>query len=468
VCVAISTVLNNPHKKQAPPKAHSHLPTVPTADLPRVKRRDFDGYLNSIGPEWDRFQKSSRLGREGAADLSGLSSSAGASSSFSLGNNNGSSVPATPTTPSTPLPPVKETLPSLDTVPTVFFERNFDLGNPRTFALVTDPSSSSSSFSSLGSSSTPGSFAASSGSDSSDLTPTSLAHAGPLLDHLSHHADTIEQHLVLEIQARSSSFFAALTNLHDLRSESAQCLSRTQNLRAQLSAIGEGGARPGLEAVRREVKVGNVRRVKEGVGVVERTVGMTGEARGLVEAGEWSRALGMVERMEGMWEHGETAENEGDGIDPVPRKGIALSSLKAFSALPDHLRALTLEIASSLTSELVCTLQSDWGERAQPRAEDEPWDDTTARETLRPLVDGLIRTKSVMPALEKWRESVTGMVKSLIRSVGCISYSTLGCVLIGCHSIFPTSNSPQRTSILTTHSWPLHYRLWSTKNSWTF
>ncbi|KIM71977.1 hypothetical protein PILCRDRAFT_16564 [Piloderma croceum F 1598] len=61
---AISTVLNNPHKKQAPPKAHSSLPSVTPADLPRVRRKDFDSYLRAVAPEWERFEHNSQLGRE--------------------------------------------------------------------------------------------------------------------------------------------------------------------------------------------------------------------------------------------------------------------------------------------------------------------------------------------------------------------------------------------------------------------
>lgn len=69
---AISTVLNSPYKKQAPPKAHSTLPALPPAELPRVKRKDFEPYLNAMRAEWDRFENGLQLGREGAAQMEPL------------------------------------------------------------------------------------------------------------------------------------------------------------------------------------------------------------------------------------------------------------------------------------------------------------------------------------------------------------------------------------------------------------
>ena len=66
---AISTVLNHPHKRHAPPKAHSSLPSVPPADLPRVRRKDFDSYLKAITPEWEKYQQNSQLGKEGQAQI---------------------------------------------------------------------------------------------------------------------------------------------------------------------------------------------------------------------------------------------------------------------------------------------------------------------------------------------------------------------------------------------------------------
>ena len=119
---AISTILNNPHKKSAPPKAHAAVPPVPPTDLPRVRRKDFDSYLRAITPDWENFQRNTELGVEGTAHTNNVES---------LWSSNPLDVPPTPGT-ARPLP--AKALPPLDTVPPVFFEPGFDLGNPTTFS----------------------------------------------------------------------------------------------------------------------------------------------------------------------------------------------------------------------------------------------------------------------------------------------------------------------------------------------
>ncbi|KAF7970219.1 hypothetical protein HWV62_24748 [Athelia sp. TMB] len=388
---AISTVLNNPHKKQAPPKAHSALPSAAPADLPRVRRKDFDSYLRAVGPEWDRYERNAQLGREGAARLDGSSSS--------------SEVTRKP----------GRAIPPLNVVPTVFFDASFNLGDPGTFNAVTEQS------------------------DGED--PSSLSHSLPLLEKLSHYADTIEQHLVQEISLRSTSFFAALTNLHDLRSESEECLDRIAKLRGLLSDVDEKSAKKGLQIIRQDGKVRNLRKVAHGVKEIEGVVEMTGVARGLVGAGQWGEALNVIEEMDALWkaESTETSstilptrrqtssplpsmpESPPPG-DPMPKRrslSVPLSSLQAFANLPQHLQTLTLEIASSLTTELVDVLRLDLLERINLESGEggNHEIDRSLRDRLRPLLQGLSRTKGMREATVSWREVVLSEVRGTMKRV---------------------------------------------------
>ena len=148
---AISTVLNNPHKKQAPPKAHSSLPSVPPADLPRVRRKDFDSYLKAIKPEWDKYERNTQLGKEGQAHVDPTRFGAieeeedeeatDADDGTLTIQRQRSSSTATSTVPPSPLPQQARSIPPLDTVPQVFFHPNFNLGDARTFDAVTEQSS---------------------------------------------------------------------------------------------------------------------------------------------------------------------------------------------------------------------------------------------------------------------------------------------------------------------------------------
>ncbi|KAF9014055.1 Vps54-like protein-domain-containing protein [Cyathus striatus] len=424
----ISTVLNNPHKKQAPPKAHSSLPAVTPADLPRVRRKDFDSYLRAISPEWQRFEHNAKLGREGQAQIQRMMDE----------ETNTVTPRASMASDAPPLTAaLKKTLlirtgeiPPLESVPSVFFQKDFNLGDARTFGKVTEQE----------------------GVSPFDDDPLSNTYALsiPLLEKYSHYADTVEQHLVREISIRSHSFFAALTNLQDLQSESEHCLDRISRLRMLLKEVDDKQAKKGLEAVRKEVKLTNVEKVKEGVKLITGVVEMTGVARGLVNAGQWGEALGMVEEIEKLWDL-ETAneddlrtprpilrpekrngrlsplpptpeEEENSTVGEVPpppppktpeRSQIPLSSLHAFSALPSHLRALTMEIAASLSSELVAVLRSDLEMRISGTTVGANIE--SLKDRLTPLLQGLVRTKGVKEGVLSWREIVLGEIRSVVK-----------------------------------------------------
>ncbi|TFK92261.1 Vps54-domain-containing protein [Polyporus arcularius HHB13444] len=411
---AISNVVNNPHKKSAPPKAHSALPAVPPADLPRVRRKDFDSYLRAVAPEWERFVHNAEQGRDGVAQIEEQLPS---SSSASM------ELPLTPRTPRPP-PPGKA-LPPLETVPPVFFEREFNLGDPRTFAAVTEQREGE-----------------------EDTDPSSLSHSLPLLEKLSHYADTIEQHLIREISIRSTSFFAALANLQDLQTESEQCLDRISHLRGLLKDVDEKGAKRGLEIVRKEGKLRNMGTVQDGVRFVGSVMEMTGVARSLVGAGQWGEALDMIEELHKLWHLENTpaqpirpplnpTKNGRSSPSPLPTvmesppatppplplssaPQIPLASLRAFAALPEHLRTLTMEITASLTSEFVNLLRHDLVERIDTNQEG--WSEErrqafnmSLRDRIRPLLQSLIRTKGVLEATLSWREIVMTEVRSTLK-----------------------------------------------------
>lgn len=350
-----------------------------------------------MAPEWDRFERNTQLGKEGAAQLDASRSS--------------SDIPRA-------LP--GRAIPSLDVVPPIFFDTRFNLGDPRTWNSVTE--------------------------QTDDQDPSSLSHSLPLLEKLSHYADTIEQHLVQEISLRSTSFFAALTNLHELRSESEECLDRISKLRSLLSDVDEKGAKRGLQVIRRDARLRNVGKVRSGVREVESVVEMTGVAKGLVSTGRWSEALGVIEEMEGLWNtepvpskvltavlSPKSGRSNGarsplpsmpESPPPQPLTGlpslsVPLSSLHAFSNLPAHLRTLTMEIASTLTTDLVEVLRLDLVERINLNTGEggNAALDESLKNRLRPILQGLSRTKGMREATVSWREVVLTEVRGTIKRV---------------------------------------------------
>ena len=441
---AISTVVNNPHKKSAPPKAHAAVPPAPRVELPRVRRKDFNSYLSAVEPEWGAFQRNTEFGRVGSAQLE--------ESPMTDAFNDMDSQ-------RTPLPP--KSLPPLSSVPEVFFKPAFDLGDPRTFDAVAEVPSASTSSSSYSSTPRP----------TSPMTPhdpSTLAHSLPLLEKLSHHADTIEQHLVHEIARRATPFFAALSNLQDLQEESARCLKRVQDLREQLGRVGERGARRGLHGVQREIRLAHLREVQSVVRAVSGVIETVGIVRGLVDDGQWGEALDGVDDLHAMWdgptapgpasplapspqasqlpsvaeeeplgdEEEEVESGEDESVSVEPELEIPLSRLKAFAALPSQLQTLTQEITSSLTSDLVSTLKIDLLERIN-RTDTSSSDQTDVRDTLRPLIQGLVRTKNLKEGIAEWRGVVLGEVQGIVQQVFLLSLDLAWAEGVSHHSIYP-------------------------------
>ncbi|KAF5373709.1 hypothetical protein D9758_000748 [Tetrapyrgos nigripes] len=363
---AISTVLNNPHRKQAPPKAHSALPAVPPADLPRVRRKDFDSYLRAISADWEKLRQ--------------LHPSTSSSSEAEL---------------EIPPPP----LASLDQVPRVFFNSDFDLSSAATFAEVTEAN------------------------EADLLDPTALGHALPLLEKFSHYADTIEVHLAHEIALRSHSFFAALTNLNLLQSESTQCLSQISRLRGMLEEVDTGVAKRGLEIVKLEKKLTNLKAVESNVEGVKDVVGVTSQGRDYIGRKSWNEALGVVQKLEGMWEPSTAPpvndqtipeEDENEETSQAGRRlSVPLSSLYAFSALPNHLQSLTMEIATALSDELVEVLREDLSRRIDEGNKNR--NSHKMKDRLTPLLEGLLQTQGLKEATLSWREVVLGEIRGVIQ-----------------------------------------------------
>ena len=432
--LAISTVLNNPHKRQAPPKAHSSLPTIPAVDLPRVRRKDFESYLRAIAPEWERYEENLKLGQEGQAQVD-----------INLSTPRNSIGGELPTTPRQLDSPRGKYIPPLNSVPAIFFEKAFNLGDPRTFANVTEQDAASALL-------TP--------QDDSFADPFSLSHSLPLLEKFSHYADTVEQHLVREISLRSTSFFAALANLQDLQTESEHCLDRIGKLRTRLQDVDKNCARSGLEMVRKECKMANLSRVRDGVKMISGVVEMTGVAKGLVSAGQWGEALDIIEEIDKLWQaeeavpegtvverptvskptsnlHNGNGDAHGSSLPPTPEESsktqqteetqttkhishqysVALSSLHSFSALPSHIRMLTMEIAASLSSELVSVLRSDLEVRINSNGKADADADQGFKDRLKPLLLNLVRTKGLKEGMLSWREVVLIELRGVVKKV---------------------------------------------------
>lgn len=346
-----------------------------------MARSEFDEYLNEVGPAWERWQKESRLGREGTADL--RESVNGGSVGLGLGGveeQGGSSLPRVR----------EEELPPLDGVPQIFFDPAFNLSNPRTFDLVTEriqltPSNSPQ----LRAADDPDPLDTPSQGPAFEpipglgpLTLNDLATDQILQEKLSHYTAVIESHLVREIGLRSSSFFSALSNLQSLHQQGEDTLAKITELQAALSkeekGVG-GSAKRGLEILRGQARRRGLEKIEESVRAVEELWSGVEAVKEMVEHGEWVGALEVSEQIEAMY-HGSSTTDTDDstpGFADSPSFDLAtpstattpkrrarasklnLTRVRALDGVPKKLALLRAQVAKSLESELIGVLEHE-------------------------------------------------------------------------------------------------------------
>ncbi|KAF8609922.1 Vps54-domain-containing protein [Ceratobasidium sp. AG-I] len=447
---AISTVLNNPKAKPNPLKASkAPQPPVHSPDLKRIRRKDFDPYLKTIGPAWQRFEQSKKAGHEagpgfGPPNISRFPSSDGTQSSSlpgtpDLGDQNGADVgPRSDLTP-------------LSSVPSVYFNPSFDLSDPRTFASVTDQGVGTS-------------------QERMSSSPTDIALNHILQEKMSHYMDVVEQHLVREIAIRSVPFFAALSNLQDLQTEGAACLSRIARLKTQLHEVDSCQARRGLQVIHLQTKRDNIKQLQREVKNL-REVGETiAMAKHLEDEGDHFEALGLTESVETLLENkaeseippttpsrpGHEVQDSGDvfslptviespdaptlnfprsdveqpgppsakALPPTPNKPrVDLTSLASLSELPSKLANLRSSISVALQKDLLALLVQDHvdqtanlesstsGNSSTTSTRSEAW-----MAQLRVLLDGLLRTSGVERASASYKDVALAQIRMLVRA----------------------------------------------------
>lgn len=447
--LAISTVLNNPNRSQAPLKSsRAPLPVAISPDLPRVRRKDFDTYVNAITPAWEQFSRHTPQ-RTASSSLMVHASIKGKT----------------------------REIPPLSTVPAIFFDPSFDLRNPRTFASVTeqnDPSTSS----------------------RQSLNPDDISLNQVLQEKLSHYMDVVEQHLTREVQTRSTSFFAALSNLQDLQTEGADCLDRISSLRRRLRGVDSNIARRGLQTIKLQKKLSNLRTVEQATTALKELTEMLSMCDRLIGEANWDEALALLALLEDISypqsyltvgsenDRGPSLQNGGishteSGVPSLrppavpgeraaatwPKKRhstvsvaqepsqlrqmtYSISSLSALSSLPDRISIARSRISSSLRSSIVDLLRSDLIDRFEMSASSNSIasENNKLRQRLIPLWQGLLKTGGTSQMLHAYHDMVLSSVRSCVRKViRAFGQCLPACLLVAHNAHSPGQRLPQKT-----------------------
>lgn len=281
-------------------------------------------------------------------------------------------------------------LPSLDSIPPVFFDTDFDIGNPSTWAAVMAAADA-------------------------DPAVGSKGRDAAVQDALSTHLDNLERHLVHEVTLRSSSFFSALANLQDLNSESSACLERINELKGALAEVGGKQARKGLEIIDAQDHLRTLRITQGGIRRIAELDDVLRLARGMADGADWAGALGCVEDVVQWWNA--NGEKASDGTSPH----LPLTTLPALNNLPSSISALTANIAAQLETALGAVLLTKLGEGDSSEALDKE----QFQGLVGPMVVALVRCGRLESLSGVWRASVVTAVREGLRQVSCVLCNNL-------------------------------------------
>lgn len=324
------------------------------------------------------------------------------------------------------LPPTPITI-----IPSVYFEEDFHLENPRTFDIVSERSE----------------IVRQPGANGSAVAPGSggrkaLATNAILQEKLSWYMDTVEVHLISSISTASTSFFAALGSLRQLHTEASQSVDKIKALREDLRTLDQDMAVGGLKVVA-------MRRRRENVGKLDAAVA---QLRGVVEAvarceeqidkGEIENALQGLDDVESLiaGERTRARDSETDIPDPAEML-IDLRGIAALEGSANDLASLRRRIGKGFESRFLEALLGDLRnhvETVPTITTIQRWDkasqrtrgihartpsvfpsylqlDDSLRAALRSHLEGLAKSGGVMSATNAYRESILREVKNLIR-----------------------------------------------------
>ncbi|KAK9443697.1 Vps54-like protein [Metarhizium brunneum] len=315
----------------------------------------------------------------------------------------------------------------LSTIPTVYFDQDFHLENPRTFDVVSERSEVI----------RPSSL----GKDSSSVPAAprkALATNAILQEKLSWYMDTIEVHLINSISTASTTFFTALGSLKELHSEAADSVERIKTLREELEALDKEVATNGILIAQKRRRQENLKQLNDAVCQLRCIVDWVGRCESLVDAGEVDKALGSIDSLERLIA-GEREET--DGKEPL---GIELRDLRGASALQgvnQDLNTLRFRVGKAYELQFVNVLLADLRRHTESVSSADVllrWDNAasrgrgghsrspsifptylTATEELKaqlmPNMRGLHRAKYVAAAAVAYRDAVLREIRNLIR-----------------------------------------------------
>jgi vacuolar protein sorting-associated protein 54 len=364
---------------QRPPSTKD-IPPVTLANVPHVEPSAFNPYLSQVGGLHEAFQRAkAEAEAEAAQPIRRGSKKSDRAESLERGihvsspavtpqlsgaafSPNSSPKPKRRTSGSKRAPPAAT---PLSTIPSVYFDENFHLENPRTFDIVSERSEVVRPIRTK--------------SDDVDFTNGSLdapqvqgrkalATNAILQEKLSWYMDTVEVHLISAISSASTSFFAALGSLRELQSEASESVARIKGLREDLKRLDEQMAIGGLKVVGMKKRRQNLRKLTNSVDQLQAVIVGLSQCDEVVNKGELEMAMTRLDTVERL------ITGALDTTDPahlswlnasLPPDMIDLRGLRAMEGVFDGIQELKFRVGRGFEARFVETLLTDLREHVK-------------------------------------------------------------------------------------------------------
>ncbi|KAM0479783.1 hypothetical protein ACHAPX_004360 [Trichoderma viride] len=427
-----------------PPTARD-IPPVTLTNIPKIDPEEFGPYLSQISTLYEQLRRVKENEEEENAIRRGSkqdeqSDSAGdgllrpgarnrlprKGSTASLSSLNSVDTVSSLRRPSVLSRKATQGPPPLSTIPTVYFDDDFHLENPRTFDVVSERSEVIQKHKDEGN-----------GNGNAVAPRKTLATNAILQEKLSWYMDTIEIHLINSISTASTTFFTALGSLKELHSEAADSVVRIKALRKELEALDERVAANGLMMVQKQRRQENLRQLSDAVWQLRLITEGVASCESLVDAGEVEKALVNIGSLELL-----IAGERDEAVQGEMPQLRDLRSASALQGVNSDLTQLRFRIGKAYESQFSSMLSSDvrkhvesvssadvlirWS-NAAPKARGGGYPRSPSvfptylagtdelKAQMLPVMTGLHRAQHIAIAATAYREDILREIRNLIR-----------------------------------------------------
>ena len=347
---ALSTVLNHPNKRPKPLRPSRYpLPTLSPVDLRQSNTSCVDDYLKEIEDSYNDFVNDSN-------DKNNLND-----------DNN------------------ENDLNSLDEIPRLFFKPDFDLGDPRTFDVVTKTISDSTSIDNFES--------------PEDIGINEIIHA-----RLSNYANTVDRQLIHELSHRAPSLFKALDNLKHLSDYASEGLEKFDDLQLSLEDLISGKINTIIESIYNLKRRQNLDNTLGVINDIENINDAIVALEQMIDFGHNFDALDLIDNL-----FSSIIENKQCDKESLIelKSSIDFNQLNVLADISSILESNKSKVIQTLSQEFSETLFNNFDDNIKLNESEINFDKETLINEIKPLVNVFDKYGSLDESFQVYEDKVT-------------------------------------------------------------